>query len=284
VGANTGIQWADHTWNPWQGCHKVSAGCANCYMEREKLRYGQDPFTVKRSARATFNQPITAGYAPGSRIFVCSWSDFFIEEADGDLRHDAWDIIRQSRQLIFMILTKRIERAAQCLPPDWGEGWPNVWGGVTVESQEYDWRIRELLALPFAVRFVSVEPMLGQINLRGGSYGPDWLEGWDVRAEHDPRCDGSCSRGLCPVPVQYQTPKIDGVICGCESGDKEHLSRPMDRFWALDLLGQCQAAGVPFFYKQGPDDNGMVCKMPVLLGRVWDQLPKGVMSHAASPG
>ena len=144
MGENSGIAWTNHTWNPWQGCHKVSAGCENCYMEREKLRYGQDPHVVKRSARQTFNLPLRLD---SGRVFTCSWSDFFIAEAD-EWRPEAWEIIRRTPHLIYQILTKRPERIAQCLPPDWGDGWKNVWGGVTVEAPDYYHRIEELLLLP----------------------------------------------------------------------------------------------------------------------------------------
>ena len=88
MGETTGIAWCDATWNPWQGCHKVSEGCKNCYMFRDKKRYGQDPNTVVRSADATFCKPLTWAknrekYASINRVFTCSWSDFFIPEADG---------------------------------------------------------------------------------------------------------------------------------------------------------------------------------------------------------
>ncbi len=81
---NTGILWTDNTWNPWQGCHKVSPGCMNCYMYRDKNRYGQDPATVIRSKPATFNLPLK--WKEPAKVFICSWSDFFIEEADPDAR------------------------------------------------------------------------------------------------------------------------------------------------------------------------------------------------------
>ena len=100
---NTAIQWATDTWNPWQGCHKVSAGCDHCYMEREKKRYGQDPSVVGRSMPKTFNLPLALAkkYPEGGRrVFTCSWSDFFIEEAD-EWRVDAWNVILHCPDLIF---------------------------------------------------------------------------------------------------------------------------------------------------------------------------------------
>jgi protein gp37 len=166
MGADTAIQWTDHTWNPWQGCTKVSAGCKHCYMYRDKARYGQDPATVVRSKAATFKFPLSGKVKPGDKVFVCSWSDFFHEAADA-WRMQAWEIIRQRPDVIFQLVTKRPERIAACLPRDWGGGWPNVWGLVSVEDQAAaDLRVPILLDLPFAVRGVSCEPLLGPVDLR----------------------------------------------------------------------------------------------------------------------
>ncbi len=90
----TGIQWTEATWNPWRGCHKVSAGCKHCYMFREQIRYGSDPNQVLRS-KTTFYDPLK--WQEPKRIFTCSWSDWFIEEAD-PWRAEAWDIIRKTPQ------------------------------------------------------------------------------------------------------------------------------------------------------------------------------------------
>lgn len=92
MGQNTGIQWTDHTWNPWHGCEHVSPGCANCYMFTEKIRYGQSPTTVLRS-KTTFNAPLKFPADPDhNKVFTCSWSDWFIKDADA-WRPEAWDII-----------------------------------------------------------------------------------------------------------------------------------------------------------------------------------------------
>ena len=175
---NSGIDWTDHTWNPWQGCRKVSPGCLNCYMYRDKKRYGQDPATVIRSKPATFNSPLK--WKDPAKVFVCSWSDFFIEDA-GPWRDDAWDIIRQRPHLTFQILTKRPENIKDRLPEDWPL--PNVWMGVTCENQEmYNKRVPFLVELD-CVTFVSIEPMIGFIHphypemidwmIVGGETGPD---------------------------------------------------------------------------------------------------------------
>jgi protein gp37 len=220
MGETTVIAWTEKTWNPWQGCHKVSPGCLNCYMYAEKKRYGQDPATVVRSKPPTFNAP--RKWTEPALVFTCSWSDFFIEEADA-WRAEAWDVIRATPHLTYQILTKRPERIASCLPAGWGKGWPNVWLGTTVEDQAAaDQRMPILAATPAAVRFVSCEPLLGPVNLRV------------VRADDS-------NTGM---------PQLGWVIVGGESGPH---ARPMAIRWAADLLAQCRAAGVAAFMKQtGP--------------------------------
>lgn len=211
----TKISWTDKTWNPWQGCHRVSPGCAHCYMHTEKKRYGQDPTTVVRSKPPTFNAP--KKWKEPAKVFTCSWSDFFIEEAD-PWRAEAWDIIRATPHLTYQILTKRPERIAACLPADWGGGWANVWLGTTVEGAAYRQRLYLLTSLPAAIHFASCEPLIAEPgNLGLGD------------AEH-----------VGNIP-------IDWVICGGESGPG---ARPMDIEWARSLRDQCAAAGVAFWMKQ----------------------------------
>jgi len=219
MGKNSKVSWTNHTWNPWQGCEKVSAGCKHCYMFRDKVRYGQDPNVVIRSKLATFNKPMT--WKDPAMVFVCSWSDFFIEEADA-WRDDAWEIIRNSPQLIFQILTKRPERIIECLPSDWGNGYSNVWMGVTAENQEMaDLRIPILLTIPAVKRFLSCEPLLGEIyNLySNNTHYINWVYA------------------------------LDWVIVGGESGPN---CRDMNPEWARKILSRCREyeTKVPFFMKQ----------------------------------
>ena len=168
------IQWTGPTWNPWQGCRKVSAGCANCYMFTEKKRYGQNPDVVVRSTPATFNKPLKwqkemeRGLRTGQDrlVFTCSWSDWFIQEADA-CRPEAWEIVRRCPGLIFQILTKRTE---------WINAMPRgVLGGdqgllLARLTRRHPMRDRDggpnslRLWIP-AVLFLSLEPLLGPIDL-----------------------------------------------------------------------------------------------------------------------
>ena len=212
---NTKISWADNTWNPWQGCKKVSPGCANCYMYRDKKRYGQDPATVIRSKPPTFNKPLH--WKDPAKVFVCSWSDFFIEDAD-QWRDDAWKIMRQTPHLTYLLLTKRPENIKDRLPEDWPL--PNVWLGVTAENQEMaDKRIPILLSIEAPKHFISIEPMVGPVDLFFPAH-PNLLPAID---------------------------RLDWVIVGGESGPN---ARPCHPDWIRSLRDQCQGHGVPFMFKQ----------------------------------
>ena len=243
MGKNTKIAWTDRTWNPWYGCKKVSAGCRSCYMFRDMERYGKNPNIVQRS-KSTFRAPLR--WREPERVFTCSWSDFFIVEADA-WRTEAWEIIRRTPHLTYQILTKRPENIAARLPFDWGTGYPNVWLGVTTENQEAaDVRIPILLGIPAAIRFLSIEPLIGEIDLRmtveflGVSTAiKDWHPNW--------------------------------VIVGGESGPN---FRPMNLDWARSLRNQCLAAHVAFFYKQ---NSGLQPGTePLLDGIEWHQSPGSV--------
>lgn len=142
-----------HIWNPWRGCFKVSEACANCYVLPEN----------------TFEDcyyPFPHGNVkPGTVITVGLRSDFFLEQAD-KYREAAWDVIRSHPDLIFLIITKRVDRVAQCLPKDWGDGWSNVIIDVTAENQlRADERIPILLNLPLKHRWVACSPLLEHIDL-----------------------------------------------------------------------------------------------------------------------
>ncbi len=174
MGERSVIEWTDSTWNPWRGCDKVSPGCAHCYMFRDQRRYGRDPEVVVRAAEPTFYAPMrkrawsverdAAINARGRHlVFTCSWSDWFHPAAD-EWRDEAWRIIANTQDSTYQILTKRPERMGVCLPSDWGEGYPNVWLGVTIENRRFVDRADFLRAIPAEKRFISAEPLLGPLG------------------------------------------------------------------------------------------------------------------------
>ena len=225
MGEHTGIAWTSRTWNPWQGCHKVSPGCKNCYMYSEKIRYGQRPDVVVRSKPPTFNAPLK--WTEPALVFTCSWSDWFVEEAD-PWRDEAWEIVRRTPHLTYQILTKRPERIDACLPGGWP--YPNVWLGISAETQrELDARLPLLLEVPAAVRFLSLEPLLAPITLQ------PMIERWAFVAA------GAVQSGAA-LP-----PRVGWVIVGGESGAK---ARPCDVAWIRSIARQCRAAGLACFVKQ----------------------------------
>jgi protein gp37 len=231
----TGIGWTDATWNPWYGCTKVSPGCAHCYMFRDMVRYGRDPEVVTRS-KTKFTEPLK--WKEPRRVFTCSWSDWFHEGADA-WRDDAWAVIRETPHLTYQILTKRPDRIAAHLPLDWGEGWSNVWLGVSVENQRFAERAALLAKLPARVRFISAEPLLGPVVFGSALDGIHW------------------------------------IIAGGESGpDSER--RPMDLDWARGVRDQAVGRGIAFHLKQlgGPPGRARSHADALLDGRTWTEFPR----------
>jgi protein gp37 len=210
------IQWTGPTWNPWHGCKKVSEGCKFCYMYRDKERYGQKPTTVLRS-KTKFKEPLK--WKEPQLIFTCSWSDWFIDEADA-WRPEAWEIIKNTPQHTYQILTKRPERILACLPDDWGNGYPNVWIGVSVESNKVKDRIKTLSEVPAKIRFISAEPLIGELNLSDYS---------DILAN-----------------------KFQWIIIGGESGHNtgDYLYRPCKVEWFNSLIEESREYGLSVFVKQ----------------------------------
>lgn len=244
MGDRTGISWTDATWNPWMGCTHVSEGCGNCYMFTAMRRYGRDPERVVRS-KTKFKEPL--GWKDGRLVFTCSWSDWFHRDAD-PWRDEAWDIIRRTPQHTYQILTKRTGRIPRHLPHDWGEGWPNVWLGATVEWQQVDYRIGQILDVPARVHFLSCEPLLGSLHIAGvlGPFGRAWIR-----------------TGRGPNDFRFSDKGIDWVICGGESGNPH---RPVEVEHIRSVVRQCREAGVPVFVKQ---DSG---QLPGLRGRIPEDL------------
>lgn len=246
-------------------------------MYREKKKYGQDP-TVPVRAKTTFEAPLR--WAAPKRIFTCSWSDFFIEEADA-WRADAWEIIRRTPHHRYMILTKRPTRITDHLPSAWP--FQHVWLGVSVENQTHaDERIPWLLKTPATVRFLSVEPLLGAVDLER-FMGLDFVRTGDVLMGHP------LLRRIQWVIVGGESggPPERALVSRCNSDDphscrdalggtgaSHYHAKPEALKWVRALRDQCVAAGVPFFFKQW---GGATAKSGgrLLDGRTWDELPVG---------
>lgn len=193
----TKIQWTDETFNGWCGCTKVSPGCANCYAEtlakrnlsksETPLEWGRNKPRVRNSA-SYWEKPIKwnqQAHKKGIRkkVFASSMADIFDSEVDPAWRADFLTLVSKCPYLDWQVLTKRPQNILEMLPENWGQGWDNVWLGTSVEDQiRADERIPLLTAVPAKIRFLSVEPLLG--------------------------------------PVQLNLDSIDWVICGGESGPK----------------------------------------------------------------
>ena len=250
----TSIEWCDSTWSPWEGCTKVGPGCDHCYAEgmNNWLRKGENwgPGAPRRIySEDHWQKPVKwqrdalkfeTLHRRRRRVFpsVCDPLDNEVHEV---LRGRFWGLIRLTPAIDWLVLTKRIGNAKHMLPPDWGAGYPNVWLGATVvNQQEADRDIPKLLATPARVRFLSVEPMLGPINIAdiqdpAGGICLKPLAG----LRWAPRSAGGC--------VAQPHERIHWVICG---GESSHSARPMHPDWARSLRDQCTAADVPFMFKQ----------------------------------
>lgn len=245
MGANTAIEWATHTFNPWTGCQAVSPACDHCYAEATAKRApatfgGWGPGAErKRTSESYWRQPLlwnkrAAKDGTRPRVFCASMADVFDNAVPEDWRIELWRLIRATPQLDWLLLTKRPQNIRKMLPSEldhgrgnaWGDGpWPNVWLGTTAENQaEADRRIPHLLAVPAAKRFLSMEPLLGAVDLTRVSGKAGFDPHWCMR-----------KAGL------------HWIIAGGESGPK---ARPSHPDWFRSLRDQCQAAGVPFFFKQ----------------------------------
>jgi protein gp37 len=276
---NSAIEWTDASWNPVTGCSKVSEGCRNCYAEALSLRFGRSkkPWAAQFAAENVVLHPDRLGYPlkwkEPRRIFVNSMSDLFHENVPDTFVVKVFDVMRQAPQHTFQVLTKRPERMRE-LVGRWTEKYalrmleeggmacqwplPHVWLGTSVEDQKSaDARIAKLLETAASVRFLSCEPLLAPINLCQAMSAP-------TDHEHGPTC-------------REWLAGLGWVIVGGESGPRH---RPFDLDWARDLRDQCQAAGIPFFFKQvggrTPKAGGRL-----LDGRTWDEAPAQADSRGA---
>ena len=228
MGAITRIAWCDATFNPWVGCLRVSTACDRCYAAALSWRYGwrdgkgRDLWDVgadrKRTSPAYWRGPLRwneCAQAEGKRrrVFCASMADVFDNKVPTSWRFDLWSLVRATPALDWFLLTKRPQNIRDMLPTDWGEGWPHVWLGTTTENQEEaNRRIPHLVAIPAAVRFLSVEPMVEPVDVTP----------WLVLSSHDVR-----------APISW-------IIVGGESGGG---ARPMHPDWLRGLRDQVHAAG-----------------------------------------
>ena len=206
------IEWTDATWNPVRGCTKVSPGSKHCYAETFAERFRGVPghpfergFDLRLVPDAI---ELPKRWRRGRLVFVNSMSDLFHEQIPVEYIQQVFAVMRDSPQHCFQVLTKRAERLEELAPKL--QFSPNVWIGVSVENDDYAWRIDHLRRVPPAVRFLSIEPMLGPMSKLE-------LEG------------------------------IHWVIVGGESG---HGARPIDPSWVRGVRDDCLHARVPFFFKQ----------------------------------
>ena len=203
-------------WNPWHGCHKISAGCAHCYVYRIDSRHGKDSSRV--ALTSAYDLPVrrkrNGSYllAPGSTVYTCFSSDFLVEEAD-PWRPGAWEMMRERSDLHFFLTTKRIDRLEKVLPTDWGQGYENVTICCTVENQDRaNYRLPIYREAPIRHKQLLLEPLLGPIDLT------PWLGPW-----------------------------AEEVGVGGESGPQ---ARPCHFVWVVDLRRQCVECGVRFRFHQ----------------------------------
>jgi protein gp37 len=242
------ISWTDHSFAPWFGCAKVSPACDHCYAEDwtvrrfHKAAWGAHAARV-RSAPSTWAKPLAwnrKAVREQRRLFVfCSeLSDVFDNGAPDAWRADLWQLMSATPALVWLVLTKRPQNMRRMLPADWGSGYPNVWLGVSAETQrETNRRLPILCRTPAARRFVSAEPLLGTVDLE------PWLGA------------------------------IAWVIGGCESLQPGKRPGRLSDIGAVpSLRDQCQGAGIAFWLKQMVVD-GKVRELPELDG-TWTERPE----------
>ncbi len=258
MGKDSGIEWTEHTFNPWWGCTKVSRGCTYCYAETwaNRMQAGHwGPEAPRRFFRPKhFSGPIrwnrkAAEAGRFDRVMCGSMCDIFEihgnEETNArmdEMRRRIWDIIPMTENLIWILVTKRPKNIMRLVPWDWRQDFPpNVWVMVTMEDQEAARnRINWVENIPAVVRAVSAEPLVGPIDPRVFRCG---------------RCQGSgllstgrALRGLSPCPCcGGNGVSVNWIVAGGETGRQ---ARPMDPAWVEDLRDFSLAYDIPFFFKQ----------------------------------
>lgn len=263
---NTKIEWCHATFNPWIGCAKVSPACDNCYAERSTaanaLHVVWGPNQPRhRTSASNWAQPVkwnatAARLDVRYRVFCASLADVFDNQAPDEWRRDLAALILATPHLDWLLLTKRIGNADKMLAAMFPGGIPeNVWVGATITSQsEADRDIPKLLALPAAVRFLSMEPLLGPVDLtsvkRHEESGCGDPENPDYWTYYDDVLSGFRAN-KCGGITDKRRYAVNWVIVGGESGATD--SRPMHPGWVRELREQCHAGGVAFHFKQWGD-------------------------------
>ncbi len=250
----TGIQWTDETHNFWKGCDKISAGCKYCYAARDFDRYGLGQFSNITRTKG-FNNPLKYAarigdgkFWEGMKIFVGSWMDFFIDRPEvNEWRNEAWQIMKDTPEFQYQILTKRADKILEMLPDDWGPEYDHVWMGVSMENQEaFNDRILHLAKVPAKIKFISAEPLIGPIDM---SY-PEELNPAEFCCQTANAFCG-CQGHPQNAPLLHQA-DISWVIIGGESGNDngKHKYRPCDTEWMSEIIAQCGWLDIPVFVKQ----------------------------------
>jgi protein gp37 len=264
MGDITGIEWTNHTFNPWWGCEVYGPECDNCYARTLANRWG---FAIwgRDEPRRFFgdkhwNEPLkwdrdAARDGVRRRVFCASMADVFEARADlGEHRARLWRLIAATEHLDWQLLTKRPENIMTMVPESWQRGFPDhVQVGTTAGNQKMaERRVPHLLRVPALVRFLSIEPMLGPVNL-DLLHCPTHDRQFISAAGHCNECaangyDAELAGGRwLDACADREQRGINWVIVGGESG---HGARPMHPDWARSLRDQCAEAGVPFFFKQ----------------------------------
>ena len=212
MASKSSIEWTESTWNPLTGCTKVSPGCKNCYAERMAKRlHAMGQPNYKNGFRLTLHPhvlPLPLQWKKPQMIFVNSMSDLFHEDVPSQFIHAVFDVMRQASWHVFQILTKR---SGRLLREDPFIQWPpNVWMGVSVETNQFTSRIDDLRGTGAPTKFISFEPLLGRI---------DHVD-------------------------------LEGIYWAIVGGESGPCARPMDEEWVVSLRSQCSKAQVPFFFKQ----------------------------------
>jgi protein gp37 len=248
MGRNSGIEWTDHTFNPWWGCVRVSPACDHCYAEALDHRFGfahwGQSAPRRKIGESYWDQPIrwnAAAEASGvnQRVFCGSMCDVMEPRPDlHPIRERLYHLILDTPSLTWMLLTKRPQEFKRLLPPEWvTDGCPeNVWLLTTVESPDFLWRVSRLREVPAKLHGLSMEPLLAEFSA---------------------------------PQLRRALPGIGWIITGHESG---HGARTTEDAWTRTLRDVTADLDIPFFYKQA-NICGVVESLPELDGRRYSQIP-----------